>query len=140
MAEKACSICKTSKPLEVFENDKRRPDGKGPRCKPCIKSKSALKKTCGEILEIRKIAKNKEKCVSGFPMKTECKPIKPKKEEPHVKATNECDCGHLLGSHNIVQNPDGPGYIAPCWKGTGKDRCPCRNYSHNGQQYGEILK
>ena len=36
---KVCSICGSWKMLDSFENDKRRPDGHGPRCKWCIKQK-----------------------------------------------------------------------------------------------------
>ena len=38
-SEKKCSICGQTKSLSEFERDKRRPDGHGPRCKPCIKAK-----------------------------------------------------------------------------------------------------
>jgi hypothetical protein len=44
MPEKQCSICGNMKPLEVFENDKRRPDGHGPRCKDCVKAKAKQRK------------------------------------------------------------------------------------------------
>jgi hypothetical protein len=46
--QKTCSICKETKPLDVFETDKRRPDGHGPRCKPCIKAKASVRKDAGE--------------------------------------------------------------------------------------------
>lgn len=42
--EKKCSICGQIKQLDVFENDKRRPDGHGPRCKPCVKARAAAKR------------------------------------------------------------------------------------------------
>lgn len=39
--EKKCSICGQTLPLSNFENDKRRPDGHGPRCKECVKKRAA---------------------------------------------------------------------------------------------------
>lgn len=35
MTEKTCSMCKQTKPLELFEKDKRTKDGRGARCKLC---------------------------------------------------------------------------------------------------------
>ncbi|MEK4085143.1 HNH endonuclease [Psychrobacillus sp. FSL K6-1415] len=35
MSEKSCSICKETKPIELFEKEKRKKDGRGARCLPC---------------------------------------------------------------------------------------------------------
>lgn len=35
MSERICSLCKEVKPLELFEKDKRRKDGRGVRCRQC---------------------------------------------------------------------------------------------------------
>lgn len=35
MNEKTCSMCKKTKPLELFEKEKRSKDGHGARCKTC---------------------------------------------------------------------------------------------------------
>lgn len=35
MSEKTCSICKETKPIELFEKEKRQKDGRGARCKLC---------------------------------------------------------------------------------------------------------
>ena len=144
--EKACSICGTVKPLADFENDKRRPDGHGPRCKDCIKAKRGSNKEAKQKKAAEFVAKElkegtKPKSVQG-----------PKTEEPKPKSrlqgkdpykdkygvdwspTNMCDCGHYLHQHNMIQNPDGPGNVLPCWvagmKDGKADRCQCRNYVH----------
>ena len=81
--EKACSICNLVKPLPFFENDKRRPDGHGPRCKECIRDK--VKK--GIKVTIAKLEKAKEVVETKVTITKD-------KYGVERSASNQCDCGH----------------------------------------------
>lgn len=136
--EKQCSICGGVKSLSVFENDRRRPDGHGPRCKDCIKSKRSKSNTPeAKAKKAKEIGKKiaKEGWQEG---KREEKPKSrlqgkdPYKDKYGVdwSPTNMCDCGHYLHRHVPVKNPDGAGDILVCWVGEHGKRCGCRNYRH----------
>jgi hypothetical protein len=92
VTEKRCSICGETKPLDVFENDARRPLGKGPRCKPCVRVKTAeRKKAMREEPINRPSAEQKH---------VDQKPHQTVSGKPEVRPTNMCRCGAYLLQHD----------------------------------------
>lgn len=98
MTEKVCSICGKSVILDLFENDKRRPDGHGPRCKPCIKAK------------VQKVPGRKELAVEN--MLTHRQVFGDEKRDKYGSlrpGLDNCICGcaqgkHYLGRDNACAN------------------------------------
>lgn len=131
--EKPCSICGMDKPLDQFENDRRRPDGHGPRCKECIKLKRKRNFSTGAAAEFARAIKDPKRKAKLFPKekKSRLQGTRPgfDKFGVDMRESAMCTCSklgepHYGHRHVEIINPDGPGNIRVCWvKG-----CDCKKF------------